>query len=70
MVDVGSEENILTNTWVDATLRQAHRYDVARQADSSFAGSMLELGRADLHFVYKVLSYLAMSKSFAVTKVI
>ena len=70
MVDVGSEEDILTKTWVEATLRQAHRYDVARRADSLFVGSMLELGRADLHYIYKDLSYLAESNSFAVTNVI
>lgn len=65
-----SEENISTNTSVDATLRQAHRYEVPRRADSPFAGPMLGLERAGRHSLYKELSDLTESKCLTVTKVL
>lgn len=62
-----SEENILMNTWIDATLHKAHRYD---EADSPFAGSKLGLERADRHSLYKELSDLTESKYLTVTKIL
>ena len=55
------------NTWIDATLHKAHRYD---EADSPFAGSKLGLERADRYSLYKELSDVTEFKYPTVTKIL